>query len=522
MRTPSEVIYSPRMSKSTWKRAMLASGFALLSIVFVCGRQDSGLESFFLARDRATATAEAMRGVTPTSPPAADQDRLSSRLQTVPEDTATVETTASRETRAGVATPEVTQTPPPAADPGLSLALQAVPVGTATTEPPTPTMTPTAVATAEVTPTPSPAADQGVLPTPNAVPVTGAIVPNLTLEATPTTTPRATPARPSDQVVATGDCADGLTVGTTVLPWLRVEGNQIVDPAGRPIVLRGANVEDWQWNWEWAHDIEFERVAIPTLTGKPPEGWGANLIHIDFSSGPVNRAEAAYLQALDELVALAKSNGAYTLLSYRFTEPMDEPSRPDQAAEDAVARLAARYCDEPGVIYAVGSEPRNVTWAELKPRFTSMIDAIRTNNPKALIAVPGTEWGRYVYHNLFDPVERDDLAFIVSAFDTWDTIRLGDGYLGPYRLEEVAADHPLIIGGFGLGFRMTEMDDLRNLLDFAEERGISWTGWLFHDKGCPCMLKKPWQGFEPTEFGEEIRKRLQEAATSRTTARSEE
>ena len=282
-------------------------------------------------------------------------------------------------------------------------------------------------------------------------------------------------------------------------------------------MLRGANVENWQWLWPDAEDkgqvIEFERAAIPVLTGEPGQGWGANLIHLDFSSGPVNRGDEEYLAVLDELVSLAKANGAYTLLSWRFSEPNNEPSAPDDAAEEALARLAERYKGEPAAIYAVGSEPRSITWSELKPRFTSMIDAIREVNPRALIAVPGTEWGRYVYHNLTDPIPRDNLVFVLSAFDSWDTIQFGDGYLPPYQLAEVAAVHPVILGGFGPITGVATLDDLRSLLDFAEARGISWTGWLFNDKGCPCMLEKPWQDFEPTEYGEEIRSRLLAQAT---------
>ena len=307
--------------------------------------------------------------------------------------------------------------------------------------------------------------------------------------------------------------------------WLRVEGNRIVDESGTPIMLRGANIENWQWIWAETEDktsvIEFERRAIPELTGSPPDGWGANIIHLDVAAKPIIDEDPEYLGALDEMVSLAKSNGAYTLLSMRFLDLMDEPSSPNQVSEGGVARLAARYRDEPAVIYVVGSEPRDITWEELKPRLTSMVDAIRVFNPRALIAVPGTEWSRYVYRNLTDPIERDNIMLHVSAFDTWDIIQFGGGgYLLPYRLDEVAAVYPVILGGFGLRsspvpgqqFWMTEIGDLRSLLDFAEERGISWTGWVFNSAGCPCMLSDA-ETFDTTPYGEEIRARLMAASS---------
>lgn len=92
-------------------------------------------------------------------------------------------------------------------------------------------------------------------------------------------------------------------------------------------------MENWQWIWTETEDkstvLRFERLAIPKVTSAPPDGWGANLVHIDFSAGPVNRDDQNYLASLDEMISLAKSNGAYTLLTYRYgDQPMKESRGP--------------------------------------------------------------------------------------------------------------------------------------------------------------------------------------------------
>ena len=173
------------------------------------------------------------------------------------------------------------------------------------------------------------------------------------------------------------------------LEWLHVEGNKIVDESGRTVVLRGTTIENVHWIWADTHNIDFERATIPMFTGAPPDGWGGNIIAIDFAASPVNRGDQEYLGFLDEFVSLAKANGAYTLMNFRWHEPFDQPTRPTPEGEQALAILADRYKDEPAVLYSLMEEPHGgVTWEELLPLYTSMTDAIRVNNPRALISAP--------------------------------------------------------------------------------------------------------------------------------------
>jgi hypothetical protein len=294
--------------------------------------------------------------------------------------------------------------------------------------------------------------------------------------------------------------------GASSLPWLKTDRNRIVNEEGGTVVLRGVNIENREWVWENDKSIVFERKAIPVATGDESEGgWGANVVTLAFASGPVNRNDTVYLENQDELIGLAQSHGAYVHLIYRYAEPdTEQPGMPDQAAENAIAKLAERYKNNSTVIFGLQVEPHDVTWSELKPRFTSMIDAIRENNPRALIVVPGTEYGRMIYYALTDPIERDNLVYKTHPYDSWATIE------SQYRLREVADKYPVLIGEFGPGSQMN-LVDTQLLLQFAESRGISWVGWLFHDTGCPCMLSDT-NTFAPTPFGTLIKSNLQEAA----------
>jgi hypothetical protein len=275
-----------------------------------------------------------------------------------------------------------------------------------------------------------------------------------------------------------------------------VEGNRIVNESGGTVILRGVNVENREWYWHKTQSIAFEERAIPEVT----EGWGANLIVLAVASGPINRGEPSYLKALDQMVALAKERNAYTLLVYRYDEPdREQPKMPDMAAERAMGVLAERYADEPAVLYGLQVEPR-VSWSTLKPRFTTMVAWIHKNNPKAVIAVPGTNWGRYVHHALTDPIPGENLIYKSHVYDGWDAISSN------YKLPELAQKYPVIVGEFGAGSQ-SSYNDVSRLLSMMEDNGISWAAWMFNDIACPCLLSDA-GSFRPSEYGRLVKEFL--------------
>ena len=319
---------------------------------------------------------------------------------------------------------------------------------------------------------------------------------------TPTPAPDATPIPTPDPALSDPDIFQG---DRSQPAWLYADGNVIRDGTGQEVVLRGVNIQNFDWVWYEEQNLDFENRAIPAATALSPDGWGANLITIGFSAKPIERQDEVYLQALDQMVALAKANGAYTLLAFRTYDPNGEQPRiPNTVATTALKTLAERYANDPHVLYGLQVEPHNVAWDDLKRKFVQIIDVMREVNPRALIFVPGTEWSRNISYALTDPIPRLNLVYKTHPYDAWPTIRVN------YALKAVSEKFPVLLGEFGAGNSMNQ-DDVINLLDFAEQQGISWTGWIFHEEGCPCMLNDV-ATFEATEFGEEIRDRLQAAS----------
>lgn len=289
------------------------------------------------------------------------------------------------------------------------------------------------------------------------------------------------------------------------LQWLRTSSNRIIDEEGTPIILRGVNIERRSFIWDFVQSVDYELRAIPVATGGGPEGWGANVVKLYFSSGPVLRGETEYISAYDEMISLANSNGAYVHLVYRDHEPNDDaPGRPDDDAKLALNMMAARYANNPGVIYGVQGEPFGIDWVELEAIYTDMIDSVRAVHPRSLISVPGTQYGRYLNGVLDRPILRANIFYTSHPYDTWETIRR------EYLLGDISSVHPIVLGEFGIGGAMPSTDDMEALLDYSERNGIGWIAWQFSDEACPCLLEDR-NSFTPSEWGELVRRRMSEA-----------
>ena len=155
------------------------------------------------------------------------------------------------------------------------------------------------------------------------------------------------------------------------LPWLKTSGNRIVVAStGQDVILRGANVLRSEWDLQ----MSAERRAIPALAND----WKGNVIVRGFASDPVNANDSQYLNMLDEHVTLAAAHRMYVVFVWRSHNINgQQPTMPDDRAQQALATLAKRYHGVSNVMYALQVEPHDVSWSTPQPRFVRMVDAIR-------------------------------------------------------------------------------------------------------------------------------------------------
>jgi len=296
----------------------------------------------------------------------------------------------------------------------------------------------------------------GVVPTPTPTPI-----------STPTPTPIFTPLTPTPAAPITGG-----------LPWLKTSGNKIQTASGQNVVLRGANI----MRSEWVGNMDFEKKAFPVLN----HDWKGNVMLRGFASDPVNSNNSTYLGFLDGEQKLAEGNNMYIVFVWRSYEINgDQPTMPNDSAQQALVKLATRYKGKSNVMYGLQVEPHDVSWGTLLPRFNSMVTAIRqASSPnKPIIMIPGTEWGRDVHWAITQPVTADAAINIVYKSHPYDSSsEFQQQFINTYN-----ANLPVFIGEFGTGSFMNQ-SDVDALLTITRERNISWAAWLFDSEGCPCLL----------------------------------
>lgn len=288
--------------------------------------------------------------------------------------------------------------------------------------------------------------------------------------------------------------------------WLRTRGNRLETESGRAIRLRGANII----NFEYGRDPQlFDYPAVERLLGAPPLGWGGNCVSLGFAADPVLSNDSAYLAYLDSMSARVKArDNSYIIFFYRSDARNGaQPTLFGDKAVRALSTLAGRYLGDPHVLYGLQVEPHDVRWDQIKAASIPAIDTIRQINPKAVICIPGRQFSRYIYEQLYDPISRPNLVFSSHPYDLLADIR------AKYRLPELSAQFPVILSEFGLGPRPRA--DLIGLLDLADSLGLHYTPWVFNFVDSIVNLRLVTAGppdFPPSEpYGAIIRSYLQVA-----------
>lgn len=169
---------------------------------------------------------------------------------------------------------------------------------------------------------------------------------------------------------------------------------------------------------------------------------------------------------------------------------------PDNRAKRALAKLAARYKNKSNVIYSLQVEPHYVSWSQLRPRFDSMVAAIRQaaapNEP--LIMVPGTDWSRDLNDAIADPVKGRGIVYSSHPYNAASEFQtlFGDAF---------DAGLPVFIGEFGPWTNGMTDSDVMALLALTKQKGIGWAAWAF-DYAANALIN---QDLQPTNIGKIIK-----------------
>ena len=291
---------------------------------------------------------------------------------------------------------------------------------------------------------------------------------------------------------------------------IRVQGNQFVDTAGKPVVFRGMAISDpdkLEKEGHWNRRL-FEEMR----------SWGANIVRVPVH--PVSwrtRGRERYLALLDQGVAWARESGLFVMVDWHAignlrTELMQNPMYDTTRKETyEFWRTIAQHDRDDAVVvlYELFNEPTDfqgrlgtLSWAEWKPMLEEIVGIVRANDPSSLVVVAGLDWAYELREVATSPIDAPSVAYASHPYpqkrpEPWEPKWEADW-------GHVAAKYPVFVTELGFD-RKGSVPFIgssrygRAIVEYMEKKGMSWAAWCFDADWAPTLIRD-WT-FAPTEEG---------------------
>lgn len=312
--------------------------------------------------------------------------------------------------------------------------------------------------------------------------------------------------------------------------FIRVKGNKFVDEAGKTFIFRGVSIADPD---KLVKDNQWRKGLFEELK----HNWSVNTIRLPIHPRAWReRGQEAYLKLIDEAVIWANELDIYLIIDWHsigflntgyFQHPQYDTNI--QETFRFWHDIAYRYQDIPTTaVYELFNEPTTLDqpwgkdeWASWKAMNEQLIDTIYAIDQKVIPLVAGFNWAYDLTPVKKSPIERKGVAYVShpypqkekpteatekNFFDLWEK---NWGFVSkkyPVICTELGWVQP-----DGYGAHIPVMNDGSygpQIVKFMEQRGISWTAWVFDPQWSPTMIND-WN-FTPSEQGEFFKKVFQE------------
>jgi endoglucanase len=321
------------------------------------------------------------------------------------------------------------------------------------------------------------------------------------------------------------------------LPALITAGDRILRGDTRnAISLRGINRSGLEYaepsDGGFLSAADFSQAELQEIILR----WRANVVRVPFNqdwalNGRNLYTAEDYRAALDQIIDWAAALGAYTILDLQWLDAETiyghasgrenhVAPTPNAGTLNLWADLAARYRDEPAVLFDLFNEPHdpvdddplpihiideigNVAESdadfvgpdEWVPWATRLVSEVRRFHPNALILVGGVDWAFDLRH-----VRVDAPNIVYSAH-----IYPNRGRHTWWKAFGSAAEVPVFVGEWG-----GRADDLafgRRLARVLRAKACGWTAWSWVDD--PKLIQTPRAPqYQPTDFGALVQNEL--------------
>jgi aryl-phospho-beta-D-glucosidase BglC (GH1 family) len=320
----------------------------------------------------------------------------------------------------------------------------------------------------------------------------------------------------SDDTTTTDSTTTDSTTGDVPGTVYTVQGNEIRDANDQVHIFRGIDRPSLEWNsnGEGISEADFALIA----------SWNANVVRIALNQGFWLEGSVAYdptyRQRIDQVIQWSEAAGMDVILDLHWSDRGNLSQWPgqqrmaDQNSRTFWQSVAERYKDDGRVLFELYNEPHDVTWSVWLEGGDSgdgfqvvgmqeLYDTVRATGADNLVLIGGL---RYAYDLTGVPDHRVQGYNIVYTTHPYD---FADKQPAAWNADWgfLADTDPIFVTEFG-SFNCNP-NYAQQLIDFAEQRGLSWSAWAWYPGGCgfPALIEN-WSG-TPSAVGQIVKTGLE-------------
>lgn len=256
---------------------------------------------------------------------------------------------------------------------------------------------------------------------------------------------------------------------------LSVQGTQLCEEDGSPVVLRGLSSHGLTWYPEYTN-----YAAMCTL-----RDYGANVFRI--AVYPAQNDGYLEEPELNEKLLYAAIENAlaadmYVIVDWHVLKDKN-PQKYKDKAKRLFEEVAKRYGQEPGIIYEICNEPNgNTTYQDIRKYANEVIPIIRKHAPESIILVGMPKYCTTLEDAVKEPLLYKNVMYTYHYYSDVSDCRYAQSQISK------ALDNgiPVFVSewGYKAESRTLEADteSLDAFMCFLEENGISWVNWALSNK----------------------------------------
>ena len=288
---------------------------------------------------------------------------------------------------------------------------------------------------------------------------------------------------------------------------LSVEGTQLVNQNGDPVVLRGVS---YGWHNWWPRFYNASTVKWFR------DDWGATVVRAAMGVDPDRgylKSRDWSLEKIEAVIEAAIENNVYVIIDWHSHKVHTNE------AKEFFTRMAKKYGHHPHVIYEIFNEPERIAWEPVKQYSIEVMKAIREIDPDNIILVGSPHWCQDLHIVADDPIEGfSNIMYTLHFYAATHKQFLRDR--GDYALSKGI---PIFVsecaGMEATGDGPINHEEWQTWLNWMEANKLSWVTWSIADKNETCSMLLPsasseggWKEEDMKEWGIMTRKNLRKFA----------